>query len=64
MSTSPEASTARPEVAITFARSMRPMPARPIAESSPPIVVGMRHTSSATSTVIVTGLPLFASSTA
>ena len=28
------------------------MPAMPIAESSAPIVVGMRHTSSATSTVI------------
>ena len=33
------------------------MPAMPIAESSPPIVVGIRQTSSATSTVIVTGAP-------
>ena len=29
------------------------MPAMPIADSSPPIVVGIRHTSSATSTMIV-----------
>ena len=29
------------------------MPAMPIAESSPPIVVGIRHTSSATITVTV-----------
>ena len=31
------------------------MPAMPIAESSPPIVVGIRHTSSDTSTKIVCG---------
>ena len=36
---------------------MRPMPAMPIAESSPPMVVGIRQTSSATSTVIDTGSP-------
>ncbi len=62
-SQSPAASTARPDVAITLARIIRPMPATPIADSSPPIVVGMRHTSSATSTVIVTGVPAFAIST-
>ena len=33
------------------------MPAMPIADSRPPIVVGIRHTSSATSTVIVIGSP-------
>jgi len=33
------------------------MPAMPIAESSAPIVVGIRHTSSATSTVAVTTDP-------
>ena len=59
-SKSPAASTARPDVAITLARIMRPIPATPIADSSPPMVVGMRHTSSATSTVIVTGVPAFA----
>ena len=62
-SQSPAASTARPEVAITLARIIRPMPATPIAESRPPIVVGIRQTSSATSTVIVTGVPAFAIST-
>jgi hypothetical protein len=49
------ASTARPDVAITLARSMRSDARQPIADSRPPIVVGIRHTSSATSTVIVTG---------
>ena len=33
------------------------MPAMPMAESRPPIVVGIRQTSSATSTVTVIGLP-------
>ena len=56
-STSPAASTARPDIAITFAWIIRSMPAMPIAESSPPIVVGIRQTSSATSTVTVTGVP-------
>ena len=50
-STSPAASTARPEVAITLACIMRLMPAMPMADSSAPMVVGIRHTSSATSTV-------------
>ena len=48
VSTSPAASTARPLMAITFLRSSRSMPAMPMAESSPPMVVGMRQTSSAT----------------
>src|SRR5262245_5592592 len=63
-STSPAASTARPEVAITLAWIMRSMPAMPIADSSPPIVVGMRHTRSAASTVMVTGAPTPAEPTA
>ena len=62
-STSPAASTARPLVAMMFAWIIRSMPAMPMAESSPPIVVGMRQTSSATSTVIVTGVPLPAAAT-
>jgi hypothetical protein len=33
------------------------MPAMPMAESNPPIVVGIRHTSSATSAVTLTTLP-------
>ena len=56
-STSPAASTARPEVAMTLACIMRLMPATPIALRSPAMVVGIRHTSSATSTTRLTGLP-------
>ena len=62
-STSPAASTARPEMAMTFAWIIRSMPAMPMAESRPPIVVGMRQTSSATSTVTVIGVPCPASFT-
>ena len=40
------------------------MPAMPIAESRPPIVVGIRQTSSAASTVMVTGAPAPAELTA
>ncbi len=56
-STSPAASTARPDMAMTFFWIMRSMPAMPMAESSPPMVVGMRLTSRATSTVSVMGVP-------
>ncbi len=47
-STSPDASTARPLIARTLNRATRSMPAMPIAERSPPIVVGMRQTRRAT----------------
>ena len=50
---SPAASTARPDRASTLCCTRRSMPAMPIAESSAPIVVGMRHTSSAASTMHV-----------
>ena len=46
-STSPDASTARPESASTLRRTSRSMPAIPIADSSAPIVVGISETSSA-----------------
>ena len=49
---------------MTLAWIMRSMPAMPIAESRPPMVVGIRQTSSATSTVIETGLPWPAALTA
>ena len=52
--TSPAASTARPEVASTFLRTSRFMPAMPIAESRAPIVVGISATKSAASTASVT----------
>src|SRR5712692_2054606 len=47
VSTSPAASTARPDSARTLRRTRRSMPAMPIAESNAPIVVGIRATSSA-----------------
>ena len=56
-STSPAASTARPDMAITFFWIIRSMPAMPMADSRAPMVVGIRHTSRATSTVTVTGVP-------
>src|SRR6266542_1557849 len=56
-STSPAASTARPDMAMTFFWIMRSIPAIPIADSRAPIVVGMRQTSRATRTVTVTGFP-------
>ncbi len=52
---SPEASTARPDNAITFFPISLATPAMPIADKRPPIVVGIRHTRSAVreSTVIL-----------
>ena len=46
---SPAASTARPEVASTLCWTSRSIPAMPMADSSAPMVVGMRHTSRAMS---------------
>ena len=57
VSTSPAASTARPEVAMTLKRTSRSMPAMPMAESRPPMVVGISVTSSAASTVTVSTVP-------
>ena len=57
-STSPAASTARPLMASTFAWFRRLMPAMPMAESSAPMVVGARHTNSATSEVMVVGFAM------
>ena len=48
VSTSPAASTARPDIARTLKRTRRSMPAMPIADSSAPIVVGISATNSAT----------------
>ncbi len=56
-STSPAASTALPLIARTLKRATRSMPAMPMAESRPPMVVGMRHTSRATRTTIPSGAP-------
>lgn len=52
--TSPAASTARPDMASTLRCTSRSMPAMPMADSSAPMVVGIRHTSSDTITIPVT----------
>ena len=49
--TSPAASTARPDMASTLRCTSRSMPAMPMADSSAPMVVGMRQTSRATMTM-------------
>ena len=56
--TSPAASTARPDMARMLRCTSRSIPAIPIADSSAPIVVGIRQTSSDTSTMPVTPLAL------
>ena len=48
VSTSPAASTARPDIASTLKRIRRSMPAMPIADRSAPMVVGISVTNSAT----------------
>ncbi len=48
VSTSPAASTARPDLASTLKRIRRSIPAMPMAESSAPIVVGISVTNRAT----------------
>ena len=48
VSTSPAASTARPDMASTLKRTSRSMPAMPMADNSAPMVVGIRVTNSAT----------------
>ena len=56
-STSPAASTARPDMAMTFFWIMRSMPAMPMAERRAPMVVGIRQTRRATNTVTLIGVP-------
>jgi hypothetical protein len=51
VSTSPAASTARPLMGMMFLRMRRSMPAMPMAEMRPPMVVGIRQTRRATITV-------------
>ena len=58
-STSPDASTARPLIASTLNRATRSMPAMPMADSRPPMVVGIRHTSSATRATVSTVVPAY-----
>ncbi len=58
--TSPAASTARPDTASTLCCTSRSMPAMPIDEIRAPIVVGIRHTSNATSTGMGMVVPAYA----
>src|SRR4249920_462787 len=58
-STSPEASTARPLIASTLKRATRSIPAMPMADRRPPIVVGMRHTSRAVRATVSTVVPAY-----
>ena len=51
VSTSPAASTARPDMASTLKRTSRSMPAMPMADRRPPMVVGISVTNSATRTM-------------
>src|ERR1700687_732441 len=51
--TSPAASTALPLIASTLCCITRSIPAMPMAESNPPIVVGIRQTNKETSTATV-----------
>ena len=53
---SPQASTARPDVAITLNWATRSMPAIPIALNKPPIVVGIRATNREIKIAIVVGV--------
>ena len=57
VSTSPAASTARPLIANTFLRRSRSIPAIPMADNRPPMVVGIRQTSRATTAVAPRWMP-------
>ncbi len=57
VSTSPAASTARPDMASTLKRTRRSMPAMPMADSSAPMVVGISVTNRATTTTTEIGPP-------
>ncbi|MNK97511.1 hypothetical protein D3C87_1178480 [compost metagenome] len=54
-SISPAVSTAFPDFVITLARNALSIPAIPIAESKPPIVVGIKQTNKAMKAAIVMG---------
>ncbi len=60
--TSPAASTARPDIARTLRCTSRSMPAMPMADSRAPMVVGMRQTSRATSTMTLWAAPEYSAS--
>ena len=53
VSISPAVSTAFPDLVMTFALKARSIPAIPMADKSPPIVVGIRQTKREMSDAIV-----------
>ncbi|MNY71002.1 hypothetical protein D3C86_2092570 [compost metagenome] len=55
-SISPAVSTALPDLVITLARNALSIPAIPIAESNPPIVVGIKHTNREINAATVIGV--------
>ncbi|MNG32434.1 hypothetical protein D3C84_1184460 [compost metagenome] len=55
-SISPAVSTALPDLVITLARNALSIPAIPIAESRPPIVVGIKQTKREMKAAIVIGV--------
>ena len=57
VSTSPQASTALPDIAMTLKRVTRSIPAIPIAESKPPMVVGIKQTAKAISVEVCSCTP-------
>src|SRR5690242_7579299 len=55
-SISPAVSTALPDFVITLARSARSIPAIPMADNNPPMVVGMRQTNREINAAMVIGV--------
>ena len=54
-SISPAVSTALPDFVITLARKALSIPAIPMADNNPPIVVGIKHTKREIKAAIVIG---------
>ncbi|MNQ85456.1 hypothetical protein D3C85_1006210 [compost metagenome] len=55
-SISPAVSTALPDLVITLALKALSIPAIPMAESKPPMVVGIKHTNSEIKAAMVIGV--------
>src|SRR5471030_2691934 len=55
-SKSPAVSTALPDLVITFARNALSMPAIPMADNRPPIVVGIKQTNNEINAAMVIGV--------
>ena len=55
-SKSPAVSTALPDLVITFARKALSIPAMPMADNRPPIVVGIKQTNNEINAAMVMGV--------